>query len=83
LEKRPQAKFNGKEGKKEMASLRQQVDDLQQILDEVESTLEDAYQPETTREDLAAAVGEALSIISPGDSEEDDQGSDETDDEAE
>jgi hypothetical protein len=48
-----------------MPSLRQQVDDLQDVLDQVETTLEAAYQPETSREDLAAAVGDALAIISP------------------
>jgi hypothetical protein len=54
-----------------MPSLRQQVDDLQDVLDQVESTLEVAYQPESSREDLAAAVGEALGIISPDVEEED------------
>lgn len=53
-----------------MASLREQVDDLQEVLDQVESTLEEAYQPEATREELAAAVGEALDIISPESEEE-------------
>ena len=55
----------------DMPSLRQQVDDLQDVLDQVESTLEVAYQPESSREDLAAAVGEALTIISPDVEEED------------
>jgi hypothetical protein len=53
-----------------MASLRQQVDDLQEVLDQVESVLQDSYQPETSREELAAAVGQALGIISPDESEE-------------
>jgi hypothetical protein len=60
-----------------MASLRQQVDDLREILDQIESVLEDAYQAEATREELAGAAGEALGIISPDESEED------TEDEAE
>jgi hypothetical protein len=51
-----------------MANLRQQVDDLQEVLDLVESVLQDSYQPEASREELAAAVGEALGIISPDES---------------
>jgi hypothetical protein len=44
---------------------------LQDVLDQVEATLEDAYKPEASREDLAAAVGEALATIAP-DAVEDD-----------
>lgn len=53
-----------------MASLREQVDDLQEILDQVEGVLEESYRPEATREELAAAMGEALEIISPDEDEE-------------
>ena len=57
-----------------MASLRQQVDNLQGVLDRVEGVLEDGYQVTATREDLAETIGEALSIISP---EEEDEESEE------
>ena len=53
-----------------MASLREQVDDLQEIIDKVEGVLEDGYQVTATREELAETIGEALSIISPEEAEE-------------
>ena len=59
------------------STLRQQVDDLQKILDEVEETLEDAYRVEATREELAEAISEALGLISPDDEEYEDDGEDE------
>ena len=52
--------------------------DLQDCVDEAASILEDAYTPEASREELAAAIGQALDILS-GDEEEkdeDDQGDD-------
>jgi hypothetical protein len=47
---------------------------LQDQIDSAIETLEAAYQPETTREDLAQAVGEALSSLRGEDAqhEEDD-----------
>jgi hypothetical protein len=67
---------------KTMASLRQQVDDLQEVLDQVEGVLEDGYQVTATREELAETISEALSIISPEDGEEsEDDTSEEIDEE--
>lgn len=59
--------------------LREQVDELQEVLDQVESVLQDAYRPEATREELAEAVGEALGVISPEEEIEDEEA--ETDEE--
>ncbi len=44
--------------------------DLQDQIDRAIATLDDAYQPETTREDLAQAVGEALDILRGEEEEE-------------
>jgi hypothetical protein len=53
--------------------------DLQDQMGRAIETLEDAYQPETPREDLAEAIGKALDILR-GDEEEDDDETDEDDD---
>jgi hypothetical protein len=53
--------------------------DLQDTIDQAISVLDDAYQPETTREDLAEAVGNALEILR-GDEEEDEDEGDNGDD---
>ena len=37
--------------------------DLQDQIDRAIETLDDAYQPESAREDLAQAIGEALDIL--------------------
>lgn len=37
--------------------------DLQDRIDQTIDVLDDAYAPETTREDLAAAIGSALDIL--------------------
>jgi hypothetical protein len=66
-----------------MASLRQQVDDLQDVLDQVEGVLEDGYQVTSTREELAETISEALSIISPGGEESEDETDEDTDTDAE
>jgi hypothetical protein len=67
-----------------MATLKQQVEDLENVLSEAQSVLEDAYQPEATREELAEAVGAALDIISGEDSDEsEDLDDEEGDDEGE
>ena len=44
---------------------------LQDQIDRSIETLEAAYQPETAREDLAIAIGEALDILRGEDAEED------------
>jgi hypothetical protein len=46
--------------------------DLQEILDSVEELLDNVYQPETSREDAMAAIGDALDAIS-GEAEEEDE----------
>jgi hypothetical protein len=53
--------------------------DLQDTIDQAISVLDDAYQPEVTREDLAEAVGNALDILR-GDEEDEDQGDNSDDD---
>ena len=45
--------------------------DLQDTLDNVQSILEDAYDPESSREDLAKAIGDALDEIDGGDDDDD------------
>jgi hypothetical protein len=60
-----------------MATLQEQVDDMENVLSEAQSVLEDAYQPEATREQLAEAVGAALDIISGEDLDEEDTDDDE------
>jgi hypothetical protein len=62
--------------------------DLQDQIDRAIEVLDDAYAPETTREDLASAIGSSLDILRGDDEEEDtedsdDDDSDDTDDEAE
>ncbi len=48
-------------------------DDMAGMIDDVTEVLQGAYTPESSREDLAAAVGDALDILS-GDSGDDDDG---------
>jgi hypothetical protein len=45
--------------------------DLEDAVDEATSILEDAYTPEASREELAAAVGKALDVLSGEDEDED------------
>ena len=71
---------NPKRKERNMASLRQQVDDLQEVLDQVESVLEDGYQVTATREELAETISDALSLISP-EEQSDDDSSEEIDEE--
>ena len=56
--------------------------DLQDVIDEVIDVLEDAYEPESTREDLAEAVGQALDVLKGQDDDEEaeEDDSDEGDD---
>ena len=50
--------------------------DLQGQIDDAIEALEDAYTPEASREDLAAAVGNALDILNGEDEEDDDDNDD-------
>jgi hypothetical protein len=52
--------------------------DLADVCDQVQDILEDAYTPEASREDLAAAIGDALDLLENG--PEDDTGADDSDD---
>ncbi len=54
--------------------------DLQDTIDSAIGILEDAYQPETTREDLAEAVGSALETLRGEDEDEDEDEGDGGDD---
>ena len=45
--------------------------DLQDQIDEAISILDDAYEPESTLEDLAEAVGSALDVLRGEESDED------------
>ena len=40
--------------------------DLADVCDQVQDILEDAYTPEASREDLAAAIGDALDLLENG-----------------
>jgi hypothetical protein len=67
----------GRERKKTMAT----KNELQDQIDSAIDTLNEAYTPEATREDIAAAVGEALDILNgEDDSDADDSDSDDSDD---
>jgi len=57
--------------------------DLADVCDQVQQILEDAYTPESSREDLAAAIGDALDLLENGptddgggDDDQDDDGDD-------
>jgi hypothetical protein len=54
--------------------------DLQDCVDEAASILEAAYTPEASREELAAAIGQALDILSGEDDEDDDDTASDGDD---
>lgn len=54
--------------------------DLQDCIDQATQILQDAYTPETSREDLAAAVGDALDVL-VGNGTDDDDDSDDDDQE--
>ena len=55
-------------------------DDLQDQIDQAIDVLDDAYAPETSREDLAEAVGNALDILRGEAEEEDTDDGDDDDD---
>jgi hypothetical protein len=52
--------------------------DLQDQLDEINDILSDAYDPESSREDMAAAIGQALDTLN-GEEDEDDDSSPDSD----
>ncbi len=55
--------------------------DLQDRIDEAVGILDDAYEPEASREDLAEAVGNALDVLrGEGENDEADDDDDEGDD---
>ena len=54
--------------------------ELQETLDQVEKILSDVYQPESDRESLAAAVGDALGVIQGEDGDEDEDDDEDGDD---
>jgi hypothetical protein len=47
--------------------------DLQEAIDRAVEVLDEAYEPESTREDLAEAVGKALDILNDEEDEDDDE----------
>jgi hypothetical protein len=56
--------------------------DLQDCVDQATQILEDAYTPESSREDLAAAIGDALDALEGNGDDEDDDDADDDDDAA-
>jgi hypothetical protein len=54
--------------------------DLADTLAQVSGILTDVYQPESSREDLAGAVGDALNTISGDDDDDEDDNEDEDSD---
>jgi hypothetical protein len=54
--------------------------DLQETIDRAVEVLDEAYEPESTREDLAEAVGKALEILNDEEEEDDNDDDDEEDD---
>ena len=56
--------------------------ELQEQLDSIADVLNEAYTPESTREELASAVGDALDIINGEEEEDDDSDTDDEDDDS-
>lgn len=54
--------------------------DLQDAIDQASQVLSDAYQPESSREDMASAIGDALDILSGDSGDDDDDAGDDDDD---
>jgi hypothetical protein len=50
--------------------------ELEDIVDQATSILEDAYVPEATREELAAAIGSALDVLAGNAEDEEEEDSD-------
>lgn len=56
---------------------------MQQVIDEASEILNEAYTPETSREDLAEAVGQVLSVLeSDGESGSDEDAGDDGDEDS-
>jgi hypothetical protein len=53
-----------------MKDLQATIDEQSETIDQVRDLLEDAYQPESSREDLATAIGQALDVLSGEDEDE-------------
>jgi len=54
--------------------------DLQEVCDQVQDILSQAYAPESSREDLAAAIGDALDLLENGPTDDTDDTDDGDDD---
>jgi len=72
---------NRKVRKTTMATSGPSKTELQDTIDSAIATLDEAYAPEATREELATAVGQALDILN-GDDDDTDEDSDEGDDDS-
>lgn len=57
--------------------------DLEQLIQDAADILNEAYRPEATREQLAEAVGNALSVLDPDEDEEDEEADEDEEDEDE
>ncbi len=61
-------------------AIQDELDDVLDDLAQAKAILDDAYQPEATREDLAKAIGDALEVLEDYESESADESDyDETD----
>lgn len=57
-------------------TLREQVDALESVIETATEILTEAYEPESSREELAKACGEALDALLPDDDDDEDEGDD-------
>jgi hypothetical protein len=75
-EKEDVANGNGGNGSDDVGSMMKA--NLVDLVDQVTGILEDAYSPESSREDLASAIGDALDVLegNGGDEDEDTDGDD-------
>ena len=67
-------------GETTMAATTISKSDLQDAIDRAIETLDEAYTPESTREELATAMGQALDILNGEDDEDEDDDEDDDDD---
>jgi hypothetical protein len=76
------ANGNGGNGSDDVSSMTKA--ELVDLVDQVTGILEDAYSPESSREDLASAIGDALDLLegNGGDEDEDEADQDADDDDA-
>ena len=54
-------------------SVQEELDSVLDDIAQAKAILDDAYQPEATREDLAKAIGDALEVLEDYESESDDE----------